>query len=59
MNRPPPKTEVAKLRQASGMPQKELADKLGCTREHLAMVEVGMRESKSLVVRARAILSGS
>lgn len=47
------KTEVARMRCAAKMPQKELADKLGVSVGHLQQVEYGKRESRSLCDRAR------
>lgn len=50
----PERTEVAKLRRASGLLQKELADRAGVSVTHLQKVELGNREpSKRLLEVAR------
>lgn len=49
----PQRTEIAKLRCAANIPQKELADTLGVSVRHLRAVELGEKKSKSLLDRAR------
>ncbi len=54
--KPAMRTEIAILRAASGLQQKELADKLGVSTGHYQMVELGVRISKPLVNRVKAML---
>jgi DNA-binding transcriptional regulator YiaG len=50
-------TEIARMRVASGLSQKELADKLNIGRDHLAKIEAGVRQSNRVSKDAMAILS--
>lgn len=57
MSRPTNKrTEIARLRCAAGMLQKEVADKCGVSTYHFRMVENGKRKSEALLSRARKII---
>lgn len=51
----PQRTEIAKLRYAADMPQKQLADILKVSVRHLRAVELGEKQSKSLSDRARIV----
>ncbi len=48
----PQKTEIARLRCAAKIPQKEMANTLGVSVRHLRAVELGERQSKSVTDRA-------
>lgn len=52
----PQRTEIAKLRVASGFLQKEIADKLDVHPKTIAKLESGDRPSRSLEVRVIAFL---
>ena len=52
----PQRTEIAKMRCAAKIPQKEMADRLGVSTGHFQQVELGTRESKVLTARALAEL---
>jgi transcriptional regulator with XRE-family HTH domain len=50
-------TELAKMRVASGMLQKELADRLGIKQTHLQKIEAGIRKSNRVEREAIGILN--
>lgn len=50
------RTEIAKLRVASGFLQKEIADKLDVHPKTISKLESGERPSRALEVRVMAIL---
>ena len=52
----PQKTKIAKLRVASGLLQKELADKLDVHPKTIGKLESGSRPSRALEARAMAVL---
>jgi len=49
----PQRTELAKMRVAAKIPQKEMADRLRVSTGHLQMCELGKRNSTALFERAK------
>lgn len=52
----PERTELARMRVAANVRQKELANRCGVTAHHLRMVELGQRTSVALCQRAKEAL---
>ncbi len=57
--KPALRTEIAKLRAASGLQQKEVAAMLKVSTGHYQMVELGVRISGKITDRVKAMLGKS